>query len=186
MENIDKLTRKLMEGTAERPSPTLNGRIMRLIFSEKPIMVKLKGDVTRKMRQLKRAMDPLNTDFMAALRLILEAAVKNEIPAADMPTKLLVLSDMQFDHSLNMTIYQEIVTRYNRVGYRVPEIVFWNLSARYAGGQMVTRDIKGTCNISGYSPAILKEVLKGSIPNPYTIMLNTVGDPKYTLPVHTH
>ena len=37
MEDIDKLTRKLMEGTAERPSPTLNERIMRLIFSEKPI-----------------------------------------------------------------------------------------------------------------------------------------------------
>ena len=36
MEDIDKLTRKLMEGTAERPSPTLNGRIMRRIFSEKP------------------------------------------------------------------------------------------------------------------------------------------------------
>ena len=126
------------------------------------------------------------TDFMAALRLILRAAVKNKIPAADMPTKLLVLSDMQFDHSLNMTVYREIVARYHRAGYRVPELVFWNLSARHADGQMVTRDTKGTCSISGYSPVILKEVLKGSIPNPYTIMLNTVGDPKYAFPVHTH
>ena len=37
MEDIDKLTRKLMEGTAERPSSTLNERIMRLIFSEKSL-----------------------------------------------------------------------------------------------------------------------------------------------------
>lgn len=157
-----------------------------IIFSAEPLMVKLQGNVTQKMRQLKNAMDPFNTDFMAALRLILRAAVKNKIPAAEMPTKLLVLSDMQFDYSHNMTIYREIEARYHRAGYRVPEIVFWNLSARYTDGQMVTRDTKGTCSISGYSPAILKEVLKGSIPNPYTIMLNTVGDPKYALPVHTH
>lgn len=37
MKEIDTLTRKLMEGTAERPSPSLNERIMRLIFQEKPL-----------------------------------------------------------------------------------------------------------------------------------------------------
>lgn len=33
---IDKLTRKLMEGTTEQPSPSLNSRIMALIMREKP------------------------------------------------------------------------------------------------------------------------------------------------------
>lgn len=33
---IDKLTRKLMDGTAEQPSPSLNSRIMALIMREKP------------------------------------------------------------------------------------------------------------------------------------------------------
>lgn len=37
MEEIDKLTRKLMESTAERPSSRLNECIMRLIWKEKSL-----------------------------------------------------------------------------------------------------------------------------------------------------
>ena len=133
------------------------------------------------MYQLQHVMNPYNTDFIAALELILNSAKRFKIPPAEMPTKLLVLSDMQFDHSLNMTVYREILMRYHEAGYEVPEIVFWNLNARYTDGQMVTRDAQGCALISGYSPVILKEVLKGKIPTPYEIMMSTIGGERYKL-----
>ena len=152
-----------------------------ILFSGKPSMQKLSGNIYQKMYQLQHVMDPYNTDFIAALELILNSAKRFKIPPAEMPTKLLVLSDMQFDHSLNMTVYREILMRYHEAGYEVPEIVFWNLNARYTDGQMVTRDAQGCALISGYSPVILKEVLKGKIPTPYEIMMSTIGGERYKL-----
>lgn len=152
-----------------------------ILFSGKPSMQKLSGNIYQKMYQLQHVMNPYNTDFIAALELILNSAKRFKIPPAEMPTKLLVLSDMQFDHSLNMTVYREILMRYHEAGYEVPEIVFWNLNARYTDGQMVTRDAQGCALISGYSPVILKEVLKGKIPTPYEIMMSTIGGERYKL-----
>jgi hypothetical protein len=37
------------------------------------------------------------TDFLAAIQLILDVGIKNQLSANDMPNKLIVISDMQFD-----------------------------------------------------------------------------------------
>ena len=38
-----------------------------------------------------------STDFLAAMQLILDVGIKNKLSANDMPNKLIVISDMQFD-----------------------------------------------------------------------------------------
>ena len=39
----------------------------------------------------------MNTDLQATFKLILDQAVKHNVPVSEMPTKVLILSDMEFD-----------------------------------------------------------------------------------------
>ena len=58
-----------------------------------------------------------------------------------MPTKILILSDMEFDAATanrwgsevgewNPTVMELIKTKYEEAGYKLPTIVYWNLNAR--------------------------------------------------------
>jgi hypothetical protein len=71
---------------------------------------------------------------MAVFTLILHKAKDFNIPASDMPTHLLILSDMEFDSAVGNknteTIFRTIENMYRKSGYTRPEIIFWNLEAK--------------------------------------------------------
>ncbi len=119
-----------------------------------------------------------STDFEAALKLILSTAVKNHVPAKDMPTTLLVLSDMQFNSCVikpSAKAMEMIEEMYRKAGYKRPNIIFWNL--RSAAGVPVKYDEQGTALVSGYSPSIMKTVFKGS--NPLEVLIATLSQERY-------
>ena len=41
----------------------------------------------------------MNTDLQATFKLILDQAVKHNVSESEMPTKVLILSDMEFDQA---------------------------------------------------------------------------------------
>ena len=43
----------------------------------------------------------MNTDLQATFKLILDQAVKHNVPVSEMPTKVLILSDMEFDSAIS-------------------------------------------------------------------------------------
>ncbi|KAL5594665.1 hypothetical protein BROUX41_001581 [Berkeleyomyces rouxiae] len=109
-----------------------------------------------------------NTDFVAVFdRLLLSAAVRNKVPAAEMPKRVFVFTDMQFDEcaaagaSEWTTSFQAIQKHYADAGYAMPEMVFWNLAGR-AGAHPVQKDEPGTAMLSGFSQAMLKVFLEGN------------------------
>jgi hypothetical protein len=63
-------------------------------------------------------------------------------------------------------------------GYKLPQIVFWNLNGR-AGNSPVTYNKVGTALVSGFSPSIVKSVLGGEEMTPISIMLKTVMVQRY-------
>ena len=131
---------------------------------------------TQSLRQrfyrLTRSSWPENTDFAAAIRLILNTAKAANTPAEDMPRVLLVLSDMQFDQTGSLTGYQDLQLQYTAAGYECPKIVFWNLAAR-EGGIPVTQHTSGVVLVSGYSPAALTAATTGEF-SPVGYMMERV------------
>jgi hypothetical protein len=98
-----------------------------------------------------------------------------------MPTKIIVLSDMEFDvadGSYDDTAYGYIRRIYEEKGYRLPDIIFWNLNAR-GGNFPVDYTTNGTALVSGFSPSILKSVLKCEDFSPLNVMLDTIGSERY-------
>jgi len=124
-----------------------------------------------------------STNIQNAFKVLLTAAVQNEVPKEDMPTTIMIFSDMQFDCSYvggrSVTAFDMVKAEYIAAGYEIPKIVFWNLNASNKTIP-VTKDETGTAMVSGYSPSLLKGILKGGM-TPEQIMLDTVMIDRYKL-----
>lgn len=154
-----------------------------LTFSDKPQLVKLKGNINEKINQMIKTDWAMSTNLHGAFNAILDAAVKNSVPAADMPEILILFSDMQFDACVqnDHSAMEMIEHKYIEAGYTVPKVVFWNLNSD--SNVPVKFDKSGTALVSGFSPAIAKSILSGNIDDftPEAIMLKTVMQTRYDL-----
>lgn len=154
---------------------------MFLTFSTNSKIEVLKGNIVAKMNQMSRADWSMSTNLMAAFDAILNVAVNNKVPEADMPKFLLILSDMQFNHAVRQedTAYKAIGKKYADAGYDVPKIVFWNLNSH--DNVPVKFDTHGTALVSGFSPSIMKSILGAKEFTPLSIMLDTVNVERYNV-----
>ncbi len=154
-----------------------------LTFSESPEFHKIEGTSLRdRLQNLSGASWGMNTNLNKAFRKILERAIQFKIPEEDMPERLIIISDMQFDSAVcrSMTNFQEIDKLYEKSGYKRPQIVFWNVNGRYSSTP-VTQDTNNTALVSGFSIDILKSVLVNKFMTPKEIMLNSLNDSRYDL-----
>lgn len=157
---------------------------MFMTFSSKPQIQTLIGSLKDRMVQLSRAEWGFSTNIEASFQTILNQAVKFNIPQNEMPTKVLILSDMEFNTAVkgeesNPSVMTMIDEMYTEAGYTRPGIIFWNINGR--GGNFPAKfDEMGTALISGFSPSIMKSVI--SNPNsltPINIMNETVNSERY-------
>lgn len=154
-----------------------------LTFSGSPELLNLKGNVVQKMNQMVKSKWGMNTDLIKAISKVLKVAKDGNVSQEDMPNMLLILSDMQFDHCaiFDDSALQSIARQYNEAGYKVPQIVFWNINAH--DNVPVKYDTKGVALVSGFSPAIVKSVLSADVEDftPEAIMLKTVMQDRYAV-----
>jgi hypothetical protein len=117
----------------------------------------------------------------AVYNLLLSKAVENNLTEDDMPTKILIISDMEFDRCASNrsdSAIEMIRRMYSNAGYNMPEIIFWNVNGQL-GNIPTGFDTKGVGLVSGFSPSILKSILQGSIDTPEGLMLRTINSERY-------
>ena len=151
-----------------------------LTFSETPRLQKVVGNnIREKVQNLSRADWGMSTNLQATFDLILGTAVKNNVPAEEMPDTIYIVSDMEFNSACRVhTNFETIKTKYEVHGYKMPSLVFWNVNARNSQSP-ITKDDKGTCLVSGCSPSILKTLLLGQVISPLDVMLGAIGSERY-------
>jgi hypothetical protein len=123
-----------------------------------------------------------STRIDKALDLILNTAKYFNLRENQMPTMLLICSDMQFSEGTVDRWYsdkfdaetqvEKSLKKWNQAGYTRPVIVYWNLVPYY--GQPDTVNSKDIALVSGFSPSILKSVLACDDFSPKAIMLETL------------
>ena len=153
-----------------------------ITFSEKPELQKLSGDLYNRYAQLIRSDWGMSTNLEKVFKVILGQAVKHNVSENEMPSKILILSDMEFNEGTRQseTAMQMIRREYEQHGYTLPSIVYWNIKSRNKNFP-VRFDEKGTALISGLSPAIMKSVLVGNIDSPEHIMNITIDSDRYKM-----
>ena len=161
-----------------------------ITFSSKPQLQVLSGSLNDRYTQMSDSDWGMSTDLEATFKLILDQATKHKLTQDKMPNKILILSDMEFNSATggggwrneggkwNPTAQQMIETMYADAGYKVPQIVYWNIQSRN-GGVPVAFDAKGTALVSGFSPAIMTSLLGGDIESPQQIMDKTILSERY-------
>ena len=157
-----------------------------ITFSGRPQLVEIKGDdIFSKVQYCSTYNEVANTDLEAVFRLLLETAVKNRLPQKDMPSKLFIISDMEFDCCVyggsDETLFRSMKAMYAREGYKLPEIVFWNVNSR-SQNIPVSMNETGAALVSGASPAIFNMVMSGNI-SPEKVMNDILSSKRYA-PIH--
>jgi hypothetical protein len=127
-----------------------------------------------------------STNLQAVFDLILTRAQDHKLTDLDMPKRIFIISDMQFNIATNpgfrggsSTNFEAIEAKYATAGYQRPQIVFWNVVGS-TNDFPVTVNQEGTAMISGFSTAVMSAIVKGASFSPYSIMRETIDGPRYS------
>ena len=154
-----------------------------ITFSMTPRLVEIKGkDLTERVRFCASFNECANTNLEAVFELILSTAVWHHVPRDEMPARLYIVSDMEFDacvRNSSATNFEQVKARFAQAGYTLPQLVFWNVASRNEQ-QPVAENEKGVALVSGCSPKIFSMVMNDEL-DPYAFMCSVVNTARYAL-----
>lgn len=151
-------------------------------FSSRPQLIETAGvDFVDKVRRIYSTNLCDNTNIEAAFDMVLNTALHNHCTQDDLPKSIIVVSDMEFDAqrgyygSRNGTLMENIERKWNQAGYKMPNLVYWNVQARQNNIPMTVKD--GISYVSGFSPVIFEQVMKGK--TAFDLMLDKLDSERY-------
>ena len=154
---------------------------MFMSFSGTSRIQMLKGDtLAQKIGSIDMEDWQNNTNLHAAFMHVLEIAVRNHVPAEDMPKSLIVISDMEIDccGDRNWTFYEQMAQTFQRNGYRIPNIIFWNVASRHDVFH-ADKTRAGVQLVSGQSAAVFRQVMRFVGLNPVEAMERVINSERY-------
>lgn len=171
-----------------------------ITFSNNPELVKFEGvDIVDKFHRCRRANWSMSTNIQAVFDLLLDTAKKENVRPEDIPTRLYIFSDMEFNrcvtfekgYNYNPTFWWEpkpsihsikeansdlekIKEQWAEEGYKLPQVIFWNLDARE---NHIPAIGEGFSYVSGFSPNMIDCILSGK--DGYDLMLEKLMSERY-------
>lgn len=152
--------------TAERAKGPFHNHY--ISFSSRPQLIETSGvDFCDKVDRIYRTNLCENTNIEATFDLILNTAIRRGLSQDELPESLIVISDMQFDAqrgyygSSRNSLMENIEIKWNQAGYKMPKLIYWNVNAATGAGNIPMKDKDGVTYVSGASPVIFEQILKG-------------------------
>jgi len=153
-------------------------------FSENPQLIEVKGDTfADRLRYIASFNEVANTNLESVFELVLDAAVNNHVPQSELPSTLIIISDMEFDRCVcnaNKSILENAKERFEKYGYKLPGVVFWNVASRNRQ-QPVTKNEQGVILVSGCTPRLFSMIAGGNVSGitPWQFMLEVLMSERY-------
>jgi tetratricopeptide (TPR) repeat protein len=150
-----------------------------ITFSGNPRLQRVVGQNLRdKMNSIETSEWEMNTNLQYVFDLILNTALQNNTPKEELPETIYIISDMEFDSACEVrTNFEVIKDKYSDSGYKMPNLVFWNVDARSGQNLPVQKGESGVALVSGFSPVIFKIAVENKTPE--QIMLDTINSERY-------
>ena len=128
-----------------------------------------------------------NTNFEAAMNLIIDIIKRNGLSPQQVPN-LLIVSDMQIDAARSdgwqgqdatpwATMYERIKGSFTAIGMPTPTIIFMNVRSGTVGFPTAA-DQEGTMLLSGWSPSVFKFLLSGEMEEDEEVVDELTGEVK--------
>ena len=166
-----------------------------ITFSGNPQLVKFEGvDIVDKFQRAVRADWGMNTNIEAVFKMLLNIAKRENTKAEDIPERLYIFSDMEFDKCMTSgaidtrrygyntrlnqanieTLLEKIAKEWAAEGYELPRVIFWNLDAR---SQNIPALGGRFGYVSGFSMSMVETILSGK--DGYSLMLEKLLSDRY-------
>lgn len=146
-----------------------------ITFSENPKLQEVIGkDIVDKVHNIE--CEVANTDIDKVFELLLDTAEKNNSSQDEMPSHLIIISDMEFDqgvYSKQGTNFEGWKKAFKEKGYELPTIIFWNVAGNTMGVP-TTKFENDVAMVSGFATTILEHLVKLEEYNPSIVMLQTL------------
>lgn len=150
-------------------------------FSSRPQLIEIKGKTfAERLEYLCTFNEVADTNVEAVFDLILDAAVRNNVPQEELPETLYLISDMEFNacvRNASVSNFASAKRRFAECGYKLPQIVFWNVASRNSN-QPVTKNEQGVALVSGCTPRLFSMVASGDL-SPYSVMMEIIESERY-------
>ena len=179
---------------SELADPPFKNRIM--TFNSTPEWVRLNDDMSfvKKVNHVRRSDWGMNTNFYAAMRMILDAALESNMKPHEVSAMTLaVFSDMQIDIASSEntnTMMENITEMYNKAGlqsvwktpFKPPHILFWNLRSTNGFPTLSTKN--NITMLSGYNATLLNVFCNRGIEDlktmtPYKMISDLLTNDRY-------
>ena len=146
-----------------------------ITFSENPKLVKVKGStISEKYDFISKYDDWSNTNIKKVYDLILNVYQNPSFKKEDELDRILIISDMEFDciEDYDGTSYSYFKEKFEKLNYKFPEIVFWNVRARDV--HLPVRNEKNVKLVSGSSQNLINKIITNEDEDPYSLMLECI------------
>ena len=149
-----------------------------ITFSQNPQVQALKGDNLQQLVSFTKNIEwGMNTDLDKVFGLLLNIAKLNDVSEENMIKNIVIISDMQFDSAVGstLTIFQRNRKLFEDAGYKLPNIVFWNVNGAITSIPVQTHE-SGSILISGFSAELLKDLIKNGFDcDPIGFLLSVIS-----------
>ena len=154
-----------------------------ITFSDKPKLMKLRGDLLgQKLMNIHNASWGGTTNLEAVYSMLLRMAVRAGAGQAEMPSAVVIYSDMEFNRSVTNpygNLYDDFREAFARAGYEVPAVVFHNVNS-WQMQTPVTAHTRGTALSSGAGVHTMAHKFDGNI-TPMEHMLRVLNSERYAM-----
>lgn len=155
---------------------------MFMSFSENSTIHKIKGEtLAQKIHSINMRDWGMSTNLEAAFERVLDIAIRNHVPENEMPKALIVISDMEINacEMSGWSFYDEMERRFSEAGYRIPNVIFWNVDSRndvfHADSER-----RGVQLYSGQSASTFASVISAIDMTPIEAMEKVINSERYS------
>ena len=139
-----------------------------MTFDTNPEFIDISGckSLDTRYQKVSKASWGGSTNLKKAFELLLKLAVESNTPPEDFPKSIYIFSDMGFDQCVidsSVSTYELAKESFEKAGYTLPRVVFWNLEARN-NTLPVQKTETNTVLVSGYSARLFSMIVKGTTP----------------------
>ena len=143
-----------------------------ITFSSRPRIVKIKGEtIEEKFKYIRKFSDCSTTNIKKVYDLILDTYKHPSFNKDDALDRVVIISDMEFNSLGNKSksTFEYFKEKFEELGFRMPEIVFWNVRARNVHYPTINEN--GVKLISGSSAKVINMVTNNITTDAYQFML---------------
>lgn len=152
-------------------------------FASRPQLIEIQGiDFFDKVERIYQTNLCDNTNIERVFDLLLRVAIGNNLTQSDLPERIIVISDMEFDagtnksYSQSCTLMEGIAKEWEERGYKLPDLVYWNVNSHEDN----IPDLRpGVSFVSGCSPSIFSTIMTGK--TGYDLMMEVLNKERYSV-----